>query len=98
MRQAEWQLAEAFYATKHGYSVISANSSESYGGGAYMIQGTGYNLVVANNRCYNGTCRGGGIFLESAKFYNNTIAYTMATNGTGIYHWQDAKTGVESQL
>lgn len=75
-----------------------ASSDESYGGGAYMIQGTGYNLVVANNRCYNGTCRGGGIFLESAKFYNNTIAYNMATNGTGIYHWQDAKTGVESQL
>lgn len=75
-----------------------ANHSESYGGGAYMIQGTGYNLVVANNRCYNGSCRGGGIFLESAKFYNNTIAYNMATNGTGIYHWQDAKTGVASQL
>lgn len=75
-----------------------ANSSESYGGGAYMIQGTGYNLVVANNRCYNGTCRGGGIFLESAKFYNNTIAYNMATNGTGIYHWQDSNTGVNSQL
>lgn len=75
-----------------------ASSDESYGGGAYMIQGTGYNLVVANNRCYNGTCRGGGIFLESAKFYNNTIAYNMATNGTGIYHWQDAKTGVASQL
>ena len=75
-----------------------ASSDESYGGGAYMIQGTGYNLVVANNRCYYGTSRGGGIFLESAKFYNNTIAYNMATNGTGIYHWQDAKTGVESQL
>lgn len=75
-----------------------ASSDESYGGGVYMIQGTGYNLVVANNRCYNGTCRGGGIFLESAKFYNNTIAYNMATNGTGIYHWQDAKTGVASQL
>ena len=75
-----------------------ANSRESYGGGAYMIQGTGYNLVVANNRCYNGTCRGGGIFLESAKFYNNTIAYNMATNGTGIYHWQDNNTGVDSQL
>lgn len=75
-----------------------ANSSESYGGGAYMIQGTGFNLVVANNRCYNGTCWGGGIFLESAKFYNNTIAYNMATNGTGIYHYQDSNTGVESQL
>ena len=75
-----------------------ANSKESYGGGAYMIQGTGYNLVVANNRCYNGTCRGGGIFLESAKFYNNTIAYNMSNEGTGIYHWQDSNTGVESQL
>ena len=75
-----------------------ASNEESYGGGAYMIQGTGYNLVVANNRCYNGTCRGGGIFLESAKFYNNTIAYNMSTNGTGIYHWQDSKTGVASQL
>ena len=63
-----------------------------------MIQGTGYNLVVANNRCYNGTCRGGGIFLESAKFYNNTIAYNMAENGTGIYHWQDSNTRVASQL
>lgn len=72
---------------------------ESYGGGAYMIQGTGYNLVVANNRCGNGAeCYGGGIFLESAKFYNNTIAYNMSGNGTGIYHWQDKSTGVASQL
>ena len=75
-----------------------ASSEESYGGGAYMIQGTGYNLVVANNRCYYGTSWGGGIFLESAKFYNNTIAYNMSTNGTGIYHYQDSNTGVESQL
>lgn len=75
-----------------------ASSEESYGDGAYMIQGTGYNLVVANNRCYNGTSWGGGIFLESAKFYNNTIAYNMSTNGTGIYHYQDSNTGVESQL
>ena len=72
---------------------------ENYGGGAYMIQGTGYNLVVANNRCGNGTqSYGGGIFLESAKFYNNTIAYNMSTEGTGIYHWQDKSTGVASQL
>lgn len=72
---------------------------ENYGGGAYMIQGTGYNLVVANNRCGNGAeCYGGGIFLESAKFYNNTIAYNMSSNGTGIYHWQDKSTGVASQL
>ena len=75
-----------------------ASSEESYGGGAYMIQGTGYNLVVANNRSYYGKSWGGGIFLESAKFYNNTIAYNMATNGTGIYHWQDNNTGVASHL
>lgn len=72
---------------------------ENYGGGAYMIQGTGYNLVVANNRCGNGAqSYGGGIFLESAKFYNNTIAYNMSAYGTGIYHWQDKSTGVASQL
>ena len=72
---------------------------ENFGGGAYMIQGTGYNLVVANNRCGNGAeSYGGGIFLESAKFYNNTIAYNMSANGTGIYHWQDKSTGVASQL
>ena len=74
-------------------------NKENYGGGAYMIQGTGYNLVVANNRCGNGVeSYGGGIFLESAKFYNNTIAYNMSANGTGIYHWQDKSTGVASQL
>lgn len=72
---------------------------ENFGGGAYMIQGTGYNLVVANNRCGNGAeSYGGGIFLESAKFYNNTIAYNMSASGTGIYHWQDKSTGVASQL
>ena len=74
-------------------------NKENYGGGAYMIQGTGYNLVVANNRCGNGAqSYGGGIFLESAKFYNNTIAYNMSAYGTGIYHWQDQSTGVPSQL
>ena len=74
-------------------------NKENYGGGAYMIQGTGYNLVVANNRCGNGAqSYGGGIFLESAKFYNNTIAYNMSASGTGIYHWQDKSTGVASQL
>ena len=82
----------------YSYSSAENNSNESYGGGAYMIQGTGYNLVVANNRCYNGKSWGGGIFLESAKFYNNTIAYNMSTSGTGIYHWQDNNTGIDSQL
>lgn len=72
-------------------------NNDCYGGGAYMIQGVGYNMVVASNRSLS---QGGGIFIESAKFYNNTVAYNMANNvaGTGIMHWQDATTGIESQL
>ena len=72
-------------------------SNDCYGGGAYMIQGTGFNMVVASNRSLS---QGGGIFIESAKFYNNTVAYNMANNvtGTGIMHWQDNTTGIESQL
>ncbi len=73
-------------------------ADESYGGGAYLLQGTGYNLVVANNRANNGASRGGGIFLESAKFYNNTIAYNESSQGSGIFHWQDNNTGISSQL
>ena len=72
-------------------------NGDCYGGGAYMIQGTGFNMVVASNRSLS---QGGGIFIESAKFYNNTVAYNMANNvqGTGIMHWQDGTTGIESQL
>lgn len=72
-------------------------NADCYGGGAYMIQGVGYNMVVASNRSLS---QGGGIFIESAKFYNNTVAYNMANNvqGTGIMHWQDGTTGIESQL
>ena len=39
--------------------------TDHYGGGAYMIVGTGYNMVVAKNRV-SGAGGGGGIFLESA--------------------------------
>ena len=72
-------------------------SQDCYGGGAYMIQGTGYNLVVASNRASN---KGGGIFIESAKFFNNTVAYNMSNDsqGTGIMHWQDNTTGITSAL
>ena len=88
-------ISNSFLLRNFAYSYAS---KESYGGGAYMIQGTGYNLVVANNRAIKGTSRGGGIFLESAKFYNNTIAYNESNEGSGIFHWQDGNTGVESQL
>lgn len=68
------------------------NVKESMGGGAYIIVGTGYNLVVANNYC---SYSGGGIFLENATFFNNTIAYNYAPvydpssnqGGSGMYHY-----------
>ena len=70
-------------------------AGESMGGGAYMIVGTGYNLVVANNYSSN---RGGGIFMESATFFNNTIAYNYSPNpgassnnegGSGLFQYAD---------
>ena len=76
-------------------------SSDNYGGGAYMIQGVGYNMVVASNRSLH---YGGGIFIESAKFYNNTVAYNMTNRkegGAGITNWQNADktlTGIVSSL
>ena len=69
--------------------------SESYGGGAYMIVGTGYNMVVANNHAEVG---GGGLFIESATFYNNTVVYNRtdrsvaannAGNGSGLFQYAD---------
>ena len=72
-------------------------AGESMGGGAYMIVGTGYNLVVANNYSSH---RGGGIFMESATFFNNTIAYNYSPNpkdgaddnsegGSGLFQYAD---------
>ena len=77
---------------------------DDYGGGAYMIVGTGYNMVVANNRVVSHLTQsgsGGGIFIENAKFYNNTVAYnTSRRNGAGIEQWASAgnATGVSSEL
>ena len=60
-------------------------ASESMGGGAYMIVGTGYNLVVANNHC---SYSGGGLFMERASFFNNTVAYNRANSlGSGLSQW-----------
>lgn len=99
------KISNSYLLKNFTYSYAENNSNESYGGAAYMIQGKGYNLIVANNRSHykysNGVkanSQGGGIFLESAKFYNNTIAYNQAETGSGIYHYQDSRTGVESQL
>lgn len=99
------KISNSYLLKNFTYSYAENKSNESYGGAAYMIQGKGYNLIVANNRSHykysNGVkanCQGGGIFLESAKFYNNTIAYNQAETGSGIYHYQDRYTGIDSQL
>lgn len=88
----------------NGYSYYNFGNCDDYGGGAYMIVGTGYNMVVANNRVIShqtATGSGGGIFIENAKFYNNTVAYnTSRRNGSGIEQWASGSnaTGISSEL
>lgn len=72
----------------------AGTSEESYGGGMYMILGTSYNTLVANN--YAKT-NGGGIFIEDAMFYNNTVAYNKS-NGTGGLHQWTASSGTATTL
>lgn len=73
----------------------ATNISDSYGGGMYMILGTGYNLLVANNSAWDG----GGLFIENARFYNNTVAYNNATRTDGAGGLTQWKTdGLEAKL
>ena len=71
--------------------VISTKTRDpdGYGGGMYMILGTGYNLLVTNNYASD---NGGGIFIEDATFYNNTVAYN-GSQGTGGMHQYTASSG-----
>ena len=85
--------------SRSGQTVYS--NKDNYGGGAYMIVGTGYNMVVANNYTTYG---GGGIFLESAVFYNNTIAYNYAPRSSGnqgasgMFHYEADDPYLDSHL
>lgn len=59
--------------------------TSNFGGGIYMIKGTMFNSVIANNKITaddpdNHQPYGAGVFLEVANFYNNTIV-----NNTGGY-------------
>lgn len=81
------------------------NSSEGYGGGMYMILGTSYNTLVANNYA---EVNGGGIFIEDAMFYNNTVVYNRSYGytddngtfipGTGGLHQWSASSQTETTL
>lgn len=62
----------------------ATTSAESYGGGMYMILGTSYNTMVANNYAKS---NGGGIFIEDAMFYNNTVAYNRSDGTGGLHQW-----------
>ncbi len=73
----------------HNVTTGYSNDDDSYGGGMYMISGTGYNLLVSNNYAQN---NGGGIFIEDATFYNNTVAYN-GSRGTGGMHQYTASSG-----
>lgn len=73
----------------------NANTSdESYGGGMYMILGTSYNTLVANNYAKS---QGGGIFIEDAMFYNNTVAYNRSEGSGGLHQWT-ASSGTTTTL
>lgn len=67
-----------------------------------MIVGTGYNMAVANN--YSNIA-GGGLFIESATFYNNTVAFNKANgsvsdvgNGSGIFQYADGNARLSKLL
>ena len=56
-----------------------------FGGGSYMIVGTGFNLLICRNYSSKD---GGGLFLECSTFYNNTVAYNISGgNVGGVCHW-----------
>lgn len=68
---------------------------DTYGGGLYMIWGTGYNLLVTGNYAQG---KGGGIFIEDATFYNNTVAYNGSGDGTGGLHQWSGSSGTSISM
>ena len=83
-----------------------AGDQDQYGGGMYMIVGTCYNSLFANNTVTsNENPQGGGLFIEDATFYNNTVAYnailgrtagTVKTEKSGGIHQYTGSTGHSS--
>lgn len=76
---------------------VNQNPNSS-GGGANLMVGTSYNCVFAKNYSSKD---GGGVFLENAYFYNNTVAYnTIVTgNGGGIRQWtRDRTSGLTQEM
>ena len=82
---------------------VNMNPNSS-GGGANLMVGTSYNCVFANNYSEKD---GGGVFMENAYFYNNTVAFnTIGTangqnngHGGGIRQWtRDRTDGLTQEM
>ncbi len=80
----------------------SNNDKDSNGGGIYMLVGTCYNSLFANNLCWGVDSRGAGIYIEQATFYNNTVAYNTCrvrnktvntAKGNGVHQYEGANGG-----
>lgn len=65
-------------------SGIDSGNKNNNGGGIYMLVGTCYNSLFANNITKGADSRGAGTYIEDATFFNNTVAYNTCykTDGT----------------
>ena len=81
----------------------SSNDKDTNGGGIYLLVGTCYNSLFANNICWGNDSRGAGIYIEQATFYNNTVAYNTCrkrakttvntSKGNGVHQYEGSNSG-----
>lgn len=62
------------------------NDFDTNGGGIYMLVGTCYNSLFANNICWGNDSRGAGTYIESATFFNNTVTFNKCIKRDGNYN------------
>ena len=81
---------------------ISSTDVDTNGGGIYLLVGTCYNSLFANNICWGNDSRGAGIYIEQATFYNNTVAYNTCrkrdktvntAKGNGVHQYEGSGNG-----
>lgn len=95
------QAIGSFFFNNLNTSVLNGQGGkDSNGGGIYMLVGTCYNSLFANNLCWSTDSRGAGIYIEQATFYNNTVAYNTcrlvnktdinAQKGNGVHQYEGA--------
>lgn len=82
-----------------GIRNVNPNSSDdknNNGGGIYLLVGTCYNSLFANNISWGNDSRGAGTYIEDATFYNNTVAYNInykrnktynTAKGSGVHQY-----------